>query len=179
MWVIFLWRIHECILEEQRSAAHFGDGVTYVLPTPKYSIFYSPQQNAGTKQNWSMWESPAGCVGLEREQLFVLIGKERKVFGLNLFILQAPPPQTREFLLFDCSYSYELGRVILTCMKLRESQSMGQSSILLNGIIFYIILYPYLERPILLEIKQRRKKKLLLESNFPALFTWSEGSCWC
>lgn len=154
--------IHECILEVQRSAALFGDGVTYVLPTPKHSIFSSPQQNAGIKQNWAVWESPSGCVWLGTEQLSVLTGEERNVFGINLFILQAPPPQTCEFLLFDCSYAYELGHVILTCMKLRErGRVWRQSPILLNGIIFHIILYPYLERPILLETKRRRKKKLL------------------
>lgn len=98
--------IHECILEVQRSAALFGDGVTYVLPTPKHSIFSSPQQNAGIKQNWAVWESPSGCVWLGTEQLSVLTGEERNVFGIKLFILQAPPPQTCEFLLFDCSYAY-------------------------------------------------------------------------
>lgn len=55
-----------------------------------------------------------------RETLCPYRGRE-KVFGINLFILQAPPPpQICEFLLFDCSYSYKLGHVILTCMKLRE-----------------------------------------------------------
>lgn len=88
--------IYECILE--RSAAHFGDGVIHVLPTTKHSIFSSPQRSAGTKQNWGVWESPAGCVWLGTEQLSVLTGEESKAFGMNLFILQAPLPQIHEFL---------------------------------------------------------------------------------
>lgn len=79
--------IQEYILEVQRSAAHFGDGVIRVLPTPNHSIFSSLQQSAGTKQNWGVWESPAGCVWLGTEQLSVLTGEERKILGINLFIL--------------------------------------------------------------------------------------------
>lgn len=75
------------MLKVQRSAAHFGEGVIHVLPTPKHSIFSSPQQSAGTKQKWGVWESPAGCVWLGAEQLSVLTGEERKVFAINLFIL--------------------------------------------------------------------------------------------
>lgn len=121
--------IQECILEVQRSAAHFGDGVIHVLPTPNHSIFSSLQQSARTKQNWGVWESPAGCVWLGTEQLSVLTGEERKVLGINLFILQAPPAQIHEFFLFVYSYSCKLGHVILTCMKLRERQKKSMETV--------------------------------------------------
>lgn len=66
---------------------------------------------------------------LGTEQLSVLSGEERKVLGINLFILQAASAQIHEFLLFDCSYSYKLGRVILTCMKLRERQRRSMETV--------------------------------------------------
>jgi len=63
------------------------DHVIHVLPTLKsFHLFFSPAKCWNKTKLWCVWENPAGCVGLGTEQISVLTGKERKVFGRNLSI---------------------------------------------------------------------------------------------
>lgn len=66
----------------QGAVAHFGRLCYSCTFHPKVvSSFFSPTKCWNRTKLWCAWESPAGCVGLEVEQISVLTGEERKVFG--------------------------------------------------------------------------------------------------